>query len=105
MQFRGRRAPDQAPLDAPYTQFLPSLGDASDDPTLVSLAVLERCEADIAALESLDDERLRWVLQTMRQLRAEIMAALAALTSESRSAAEPPAPSPQTAAESTDTQP
>jgi hypothetical protein len=78
---------------------------ASDDPTLVSLELLERCEADVAALESLDDERLRWVLQTMRQLRAELIAALAALTSESRSAAEPPAPSPQTAAESTDTQP
>ena len=77
----------------------------ADDPILVSLELLEHCETDIAALESLDHERLRWVLQTMRQLRAEIISALAALTSEGRPTAEPPAPSPETAADSPDTQP
>jgi hypothetical protein len=42
--------------------------------------VLDVCEHEMQALEALHDARLTGVLQAMRTLRAEVVAALAALT-------------------------
>ena len=43
-------------------------------------SVLDVCEHEMQALEALRDPRLSGVLQVMTTLRAEIVAALAALT-------------------------
>jgi len=43
-------------------------------------SVLDVCEHEMQALEALRDPRLSGVLQAMTTLRAEIVAALAALT-------------------------
>ena len=49
-------------------------------------SVLDVCEHEGQALEALSDARLAGVLQAMSTLRAEIVAALAALTPNARKA-------------------
>lgn len=47
-------------------------------------SVLDVCEHESRALDALRDDRLRGVLAAMNTLRAEIVAALAALTPDER---------------------